>query len=146
MQNEIGVESAERLNLKQGRGGLIDVEFVAQTLALAHGREFPELRLRKTEEILKAAKTLSLLTADEARDLIAGYEFLSRLANRLRIESDQAAWAVPTKPDLLMPLARRMGYRGNDAPARLVADLQNRRDAIRRAFDSCFAREQSRSV
>ncbi len=35
MESEIGAEDKWRLNLKQGRGGLVDVEFVAQMMALA---------------------------------------------------------------------------------------------------------------
>jgi glutamate-ammonia-ligase adenylyltransferase len=44
MEHEIGVENAERLNLKQGRGGLVDVEFIAQMMALRHGGRHPQRR------------------------------------------------------------------------------------------------------
>ena len=53
MELEIGVEGKTRLNLKQGRGGLVDVEFVAQMMALAHGHQHPALRKRATRDLLK---------------------------------------------------------------------------------------------
>lgn len=143
MEREIGAETAERLNLKQGRGGLVDVEFVAQTMALAHGAAHRELRIRSTRELIAAAARLSLLNDGEARSLADGYEFLSRLENRLRIESDQAVWALPTAPGALKPLARRMGYAGEGGPRRLLTDLNTRREAIRAAFETVFAREQT---
>ncbi len=146
MENEIGTESKARLNLKQGRGGLVDVEFVAQMLALAHGYQHRALRKRATRDLLKESEWLQLITGDEAAALRDGYEFIARLENRLRIESDQPAWALPTDPDALRPLARRMGYQGNGGPQQLLNDLRIRREAIRAAFESCFAREHVRSA
>jgi len=144
MEMEIGVESATRLNLKQGRGGLVDVEFVAQMMALVHGHQHPALRQRSTLDLLVELEALGLLNLDEAVALRDGYVFLARLENRLRIESDQPAWAVPTNPDALRPLARRMGYQGSAAPQQLLSDLRTRREAIRAAFTSCFAHAMDR--
>jgi len=144
MEREIGTESAARLNLKQGRGGLVDAEFAAQMMALAHAWEHRELRRRSTRQLLRELEQLKLLSEKEAHDLREGYEFMARLENRLRIESDQPAWALPTNPDALRPLARRSGYAGADGPKRLLEDLRQRREAVRAAFESCFAREQSR--
>ncbi len=143
MENEIGAESKTRLNLKQGHGGLVDVHFVAQMMALAHGHRYIALRKRATRDLLRELEWLQLLTRDEAAALRDGYEFIARLENRLRIESDQPAWALPTDPSALGPLARRMGYQGNAGPPRLLNDLRARREAIRTAFESCFAREQT---
>jgi glutamate-ammonia-ligase adenylyltransferase len=144
MEMEIGAESKARLNLKQGRGGLVDVEFVAQMLSLAHGHLHPALRKRSTRDLLRELGWLQLLASDEAAALRDGYEFIARLENRLRIESDQPAWALPTDPEALRPLARRMGYQGEVGPQQLLKDLRSRREAIRAAFDICFARELTR--
>jgi [glutamine synthetase] adenylyltransferase / [glutamine synthetase]-adenylyl-L-tyrosine phosphorylase len=145
MEREIGVESTARLNLKQGRGGLIDVEFIAQMMALAHGHRHPALRKRATRELLNQLEELRLITAARARDLKDGYEFISRLENRLRLESDQPAWALPTDPVALRPLARKMGYSGARSAELLLKDLRSRREAIRAAFENCFARAASQA-
>ncbi|MGH7778877.1 MAG: hypothetical protein ACREQR_03505, partial [Candidatus Binataceae bacterium] len=78
--------------------------------------------------------------------LTEGFGFLTRLENRLRIENDQPAWAVPTDPVALMPLARRMGYRGPHGPERMTQELRERRERIRTIFDHYFAAELARSV
>jgi glutamate-ammonia-ligase adenylyltransferase len=140
MEREIGVESKTRLNLKQGRGGLVDVEFVAQMMALAYGHRHPALRKRATRELLTELEDLRFITVEQARDLKDGYEFISRLENRLRLESDQPAWALPTDPIALRPLARKMGYSGSHGADLLLKDLRSRREAIRAAFENCFAR------
>ena len=146
MENEIGAESKTRWNLKQGRGGLVDVQFVAQMMALAHGHRAHRAAQARDPRSAEEMEWLQLITKDEATALREGYEFIARLENRLRIESDQPAWALPTDPEALRPLARRMGYQGSAGPRQLLSDLRARREAIRAAFDSCFAREQTRAL
>ncbi|HVN29216.1 MAG TPA: DUF294 nucleotidyltransferase-like domain-containing protein, partial [Candidatus Binataceae bacterium] len=145
METEIGVETAAQLNLKQGRGGLVDVEFAAQMMALVYGVHHLSLRKRSTRELIGELAKLQLLEPNEVAAFRDGYDFLARLENRLRIESDRPAWALPTDPDALRPLARRMGYEGPDAPHQLLSDLGTRREAIRAAFSACFARTQAQS-
>jgi glutamate-ammonia-ligase adenylyltransferase len=142
MEQEIGAENRARLNLKQGRGGLVDVEFLAQMMALRHGHAHPELRERATRRLLEAMRTAGVVSGPDGRALMEDFEFLSRLENRLRIESDEAAWAVPTDPAALLPLARRMGFEGEDGPQRILAELIQRRARIRAIFDRYFAAEQ----
>ena len=146
MEKEIGAEDKTRLNIKQGRGGLVDVEFLAQMMALAHGHRSPELRVRDTIGLLQALGCLHLLAPADAAVLEDGYRFLSRLENRLRIESDRPAWAVPTSVVALRPLARRMGFEGADGAARMLAELAERRDRIRAIFERYFAGEQARGA
>ncbi|HEY9157396.1 bifunctional [glutamate--ammonia ligase]-adenylyl-L-tyrosine phosphorylase/[glutamate--ammonia-ligase] adenylyltransferase [Candidatus Binatus sp.] len=146
MEKEIGAENKTRLNIKQGRGGLVDVEFLAQMMALSHGHRSPELRVRDTMGLLEALDGLHLLTPADAAVLEDGYRFLSRLENRLRIESDQPAWAVPTSVVALRPLARRMGFEGRSGAARMLAELAQRRDRIRAIFERYFAAEQARGA
>jgi [glutamine synthetase] adenylyltransferase / [glutamine synthetase]-adenylyl-L-tyrosine phosphorylase len=146
MENEIGVENKFRLNLKQGHGGLVDVEFLTQMMALRHGHQYRELRVRDTIGLLEALDALKLLAHTDAAAIEDDFRFLSRLENRLRIESDQPAWAVPTAPAALRPLARRMGYDGADGAARMLKELGERRDRIRTIFDRYFSAAQSTMV
>ncbi len=146
MENEIGAEDKTRLNIKQGRGGLVDVEFLVQMMALSHGHRSPELRVRDTMGLLEALDGLHLLAPADAAVLEDDYRFLSRLENRLRIESDRPAWAVPTSVAALRPLARRMGFEGPSGAARMLAELAKRRDRIRAIFERYFAAEQARGA
>ena len=146
MENEIGAENKTRLNIKQGRGGLVDVEFLVQMMALSHGHRSPELRVRDTMGLLEALDGLHLLAQADAAALKDDYRFLSRLENRLRIESDRPAWAVPTSVAALRPLARRMGFQGPNGAARMLAELAKRRDRIRAIFERYFAAEQARGA
>jgi [glutamine synthetase] adenylyltransferase / [glutamine synthetase]-adenylyl-L-tyrosine phosphorylase len=146
IEHELGADGRGRLNIKQGRGGLVDVEFLTQMMALRYGRAHPELTGRATVALVRGAGRCGLLKPGAAAQLEADYRFLSHLENRLRIETDQAAWALSTAPDSLGSLARRMGYREADGAARLLAELEGRRARIRATFDECFRLEMSRDV
>ena len=143
MEHEIGAENHQRLNLKQGRGGLVDVEFMTQMMALSHGHEFPQLRRRNTTELIRALAETGLLEHSDAASLEADYRFLLRLENRLRIETDQAAWALPIDDEHLAPVARRMGLDTGSSAARLLYEVEERRSRIRALFETLFAREQA---
>ena len=113
-------------------------------MALRYGRAHPELTSRATVALVRGIGQCGLLEHDAAAQLEADYRFLSRLENRLRIETDQAAWALSTKPESLGPLARRMGHREADGAARLLAEVEACRTRIRATFDECFRLEMSR--
>jgi [glutamine synthetase] adenylyltransferase / [glutamine synthetase]-adenylyl-L-tyrosine phosphorylase len=142
MEKEIGAENHHRLNLKQGRGGLVDVEFIAQMIALRYGHKFPQLRHPSTVKLIGALAEIGLLGRDEAALLEADYRFLLRLENRLRIETDQPAWALPVDEEHLAPVARRMGLVAGNSAALLLYEVEERRSRIRALFEKLFAREQ----
>jgi glutamine synthetase adenylyltransferase len=99
------------------------------------------MRQRGTVALIRAVAESGLMEPRTAIDLESDYRFMQRLEDRLRIETDQAAWALPTAYRDLLPLARRMGYAGADAAQRLLNDLHLRRKRVRATFDQCFARE-----
>jgi glutamate-ammonia-ligase adenylyltransferase len=144
IERELGDDARGRLNIKQGRGGLLDVEFLAQMMALRYGHAHPELTGQATVALVRGAGQCGLLEPGVAAQLEADYRFLSRLENRLRIETDQAAWAISTEPESLGHLTRRMGYKETDGAARLLAELEACRMRIRATFDECFRIEMSR--
>ena len=144
MENEIGAENHQRLNLKQGRGGLVDVEFITQMMALRHGHRFHQLQCRNTTDLIRTLAETALIGREEAASLEADYHFLLRLENRLRIETDQAAWALRITDEQLTPLARRMGLDGGNSAARLLYEVEERRSRIRALFEVLFAREQAK--
>ena len=78
-------------------------------MALRYGHEHPALRQRGTVALIRALAESGLMDAQTRRRLESDYRFLSRLEDRLRIETDQAAWALSTAHRDLVPLARRMG-------------------------------------
>jgi len=97
-------------DLKTGAGGVVDVEFAAQYLQLAHGHAHPALRTRSTVEALAAAAVAGVAPEHELELLMQGYRFLRGIENRLRVVNDRPVHRLPTTRAELDQLARRSGF------------------------------------
>jgi glutamate-ammonia-ligase adenylyltransferase len=142
IETELAGEARDRFNIKTGRGGIVDIEFLVQMLQLRYGRRFPALRQRATLPALEALQTCGVLPADDCQLLGQGYRFLRTLENRLRIDCDQPVEALESGGAQLPLLARRMGYGGQDAASRLLADYHVQREAIRECYTRWFERQK----
>ena len=110
MERELAGEDESRFNLKKGRGGLVDIEFLTQMLQLAHGHRIAGVRQRETLAALKALEAAKILKPREYRLLADGYLFLRRLDHRLRLERDQSLDAFDAEPGRLDGIAKALGY------------------------------------
>jgi glutamate-ammonia-ligase adenylyltransferase len=135
MESELGKESTRGKNPKTGRGGLVDVEFAAQFLQLAHGHDFPAIRTGSTPEALLRLRAAGLLKEGDFEPLARGYEFLRRVELRLRIVHDYGVDHLPAMGHSLQQLARRLGYFGEDPGARFLAEYARTTLAVRQAFE-----------
>src|SRR5512136_2357384 len=88
MESEIARESEGSYNIKTGRGGMVDVEFIVQYLQLEFGRDHPEIRSTNTLMALQAIHDCGIINDDDWQTLNVGYRYLRRLENRLRIIHD----------------------------------------------------------
>jgi glutamate-ammonia-ligase adenylyltransferase len=146
MERELAGEDDNRFNLKKGRGGLVDIEFLTQMLQLAHGHRLPKLRQRATLDALKALGERKILPARQSQLLADGYLFLRRLDHRLRLERDQSIDAFDAEPGRVDSIAKALGY-GDGKNARrpaaksgekLLQDYQVRREKIRACYERYF--------
>jgi len=147
IEHEVSPENDSQLNLKHGPGGLVDVEFLTQMLALRYGKTYPALQNeRAASRLLAVLREAGLVDPHDCERLISHYEFLSLVEHLLRIESDQPAWAIPTDPAKLTPLARKLGFESADAGERLLNEIKERRREVRECFERYFQREEEREV
>jgi glutamate-ammonia-ligase adenylyltransferase len=142
MEQELARESGERFNIKTGRGGIVDIEFLVQMLQLRYGQQHIALRQRATLPALAALHETGVLPAEDLDLLTQGYQFLRTLENRLRIERDQPVEALENNSEQLLSVARRLGYDGEAAAARLLADYERQRELIRACYTRWFAQEK----
>lgn len=117
MEEEIGKEQAAFYNIKQGQGGIVDVEFIAQYLQLLEGNRHPRIRVPGTGNALRALRNKGLLAPEEYTVLSGSYFFLRRIESRLRIVSNRATAELSKRQDEIRTLARRMGYEDGDKTA-----------------------------
>ena len=137
MEAEIAKEGESSFNIKTGRGGLVDVEFIIQYLQLLHGKGRPSLQLPNTLQVLEGLEKEGLLGVEDASALADGYKFLRRLENKLRLLHDHSISELSANRGYLNKLARTLGYQ--DKPRRpeeaFLDDYMRITDRIRQIFE-----------
>jgi glutamate-ammonia-ligase adenylyltransferase len=96
-------------DMKLTRGGLTDLDFIAQGLVLAHASAHPSLAGLSTEATFAEAQVASLLSSDDARTLTEAHRLFNDIFQwqRLTIEGKFDAEKVP--PIILKRLATVAG-------------------------------------
>jgi glutamate-ammonia-ligase adenylyltransferase len=141
MEKELAAENGAFYNLKLGRGGLLDIDFIAQYYQLWHGARSQRLRAHATLETLTALAEEGLLDPHSAATLIRSYRFLRRIESRLRIVRDRSAERLPADARGLEVMARRLGYRGRGEVTpgeRLLAEYKELTEAVRGIYETVF--------
>ena len=101
---------ALQVDIKRGKGGIVDIEFIAQFGVLHWGRKHRELRRTSTRRILAQLMAMQYLDDREGRFLLDTYERLRGIEKCMRISSEQAPNVLPRGRDLEL-LARAAGRR-----------------------------------
>ncbi|MCW8129931.1 MAG: bifunctional [glutamate--ammonia ligase]-adenylyl-L-tyrosine phosphorylase/[glutamate--ammonia-ligase] adenylyltransferase [Planctomycetota bacterium] len=131
-------DTAEAGDLKRGKGGLVDIEFLVQYLQLIHGPAFPPLRQANTKEALKAMIKHKKIAAADGTLLLEAYEFYCRMANRVRIVHGLSANRLPSTKEELQKLALRALYidaPGKTAGEQLMDDFTRYTTEVRAVFE-----------
>jgi glutamate-ammonia-ligase adenylyltransferase len=127
------------VDLKEGPGGIRDVEFLVQALQLFLGGRTPEIRTGNTLEGLEALERLEMLPAETAAELATAYEWLRRAEHAQQLVEEQQTSKFPRQPGAQLGLARRMGYdeaSGDEARAHLIEDWNRSRAHVRTHFEA----------
>jgi len=97
-------------NVKLGRGGIREIEFIAQALQLAYGKNDPWIHAPHTLISLGRLADRGLITERERSELSAAYSFLRMLEHRLQMEHGLQTHTVPEEPERRALVARRMNF------------------------------------
>ena len=123
-------------NVKLGRGGIREIEFLAQVFQLIRGGRDPQLRERSTRKTLRLLAERELLAPDTVERLLDAYTFLRNLEHRLQYLEDAQTHTLPANEDDRRAVARMMGHADEEA---LLAELDEQRSFVARQFDAIFA-------
>ncbi len=127
----LGTDELDR-DVKLGRGGIREIEFVVQTLQFIHGGRHAFLQETSTMKALRALAELELIPRKEVVDLDRAYRFLRQVEHRLQIEAEQQTHTVPRDPAALKRLARSLGF---DSANEFSTALKKTRQNVRSIFD-----------
>ncbi|WLI89987.1 bifunctional [glutamate--ammonia ligase]-adenylyl-L-tyrosine phosphorylase/[glutamate--ammonia-ligase] adenylyltransferase [Massilia sp. R2A-15] len=142
------VDRQERLhpdrsnNVKLGRGGIREIEFLAQVFQLIRGGRDAALRERSTRATLRVLADKDLLPRETVDRLLDSYTFLRNLEHRLQYLDDAQTHTLPAGEPERAIIARMMNLPGTDA---LLAALAAHRAFVAAQFDAIFS-DKSDSV
>ncbi|PRX97117.1 glutamate-ammonia-ligase adenylyltransferase [Allonocardiopsis opalescens] len=123
------------LHTKLGRGGLSDVEWVAQLLQLQHAHRVPALRGTRTLEALAAAVNAGLLDGGDARRLAAAWRLAGRIRGAITLVRGKGGDSIPTDIREGTVLARVLGY---DSHGALIEDYRRTARRARAVMERVF--------
>ena len=127
-------------NVKLGRGGIREIEFLAQVFQLIRGGRDAALRERSTRAILRTLADKRLLDVDVVAQLLSAYTFLRNLEHRLQYLDDAQTHTLPANEADRTTVARMMGMTDTGA---LLSELEARRAFVAAQFDAIFSEKKN---
>ena len=124
---------AQVWDLKLARGGMMDVEFIAQYLVLLHAAQQPQILNVDTQDVLRAAMRLGVLDAGQGEQLVAAHRLYTVLMQTFRLATDGAFDPASMASGVL----RRIAAAANLPDFRLLeAVLTDQQTEVRGIFES----------
>jgi glutamate-ammonia-ligase adenylyltransferase len=123
-------------NVKLGRGGIREIEFLAQVFQLIRGGRDPALRERSTRATLRLLAERELMPREVVDGLLDAYTFLRNLEHRLQYLDDAQTHTLPALDADRLAVAQMMGL---PDVATLLARLDATRAFVAGQFDAIFA-------
>ncbi len=134
-----GAQQGRGFNVKLGRGGVREIEFIAQALQLAHGGRDEWLRhAPHTLVSLGRLAERGHITERESSRLSAAYDFLRTLEHRLQMEHGLQTHSVPEDAARRALVARRMSFKGASALAEFDRELAAHTARVAGAYARVF--------
>jgi glutamate-ammonia-ligase adenylyltransferase len=127
-------------NVKLGRGGIREIEFIAQALQLARGGRDQWLRAAHTLISLGRLADRHFITARERTALSDAYMFLRALEHRLQMEHGLQTHSVSDEPVARALVARRLYFQGDELLQEFDRALQLHTLNVRTAYDRVFGK------
>lgn len=122
-------------NVKLGRGGIREIEFLSQVFQLIRGGREPSLRHRSTRTILGTLAEKGILETGIVEKLLDSYTFLRNLEHRLQYLDDAQTHTFPAREDDQQIIAQMMGCKST---IELLEQLAPHRQFVADQFDAIF--------
>ncbi|MFZ6875441.1 bifunctional [glutamate--ammonia ligase]-adenylyl-L-tyrosine phosphorylase/[glutamate--ammonia-ligase] adenylyltransferase [Undibacterium sp. Di27W] len=122
-------------NVKLGRGGIREVEFLAQVFQLIRGGRDASLRDRSTRLTLQVLAEKGIMDVPIIEKLLESYTFLRNLEHRLQYLDDAQTHTFPAKEEDQQRIAQMMECA---SVTELLEQLRPHREFIAEQFDAIF--------
>lgn len=122
------------VNVKLGRGGIREIEFLTQTMQVIRGGRDPQLRGRSTLSMLALLGQEGILPNETAKRCQEDYIFLRNLEHAIQYVNDEQSQLLNVDSEQMTKVAGLLGV----PPQSLWEHLQTVRNRVAVAFDGIF--------
>ncbi len=122
-------------NIKLGRGGIREIEFIAQVFQLIRGGQDASLQIKPTLSVLALLKNKGLLPEKTVAELSEAYVFLRNLEHRLMYVDDAQTQELPKSDEAKARIAKAMSFASWSA---FLEKLDEYRARVQQHFDATF--------
>src|SRR5262245_44799861 len=123
-------------NVKLGRGGIREIEFIVQTAQILKGGRNPFLQGSQTLPLLAKLAQYKFLSEKEATDLTRAYCFLRDVEHRVQMEHDLQTHTIPEEAKARQRLARSLGFA---TVTEFETNLRQQNDRVREIYHRLVA-------
>ena len=123
-------------NIKLGRGGIREIEFIAQVFQLIRGGQDSSLQIKPTLSVLALLEDKGLLPEKTVAELSEAYVFLRNLEHRLMYVDDAQTQELPKSDEAKARIAKAMWCADWDE---FLTKLNAYRQQVQQHFDETFS-------
>ncbi len=131
----VGKENLE-LDIKNGEGGIREIEFFVQALQLINAGRNPFLQTGSTLKALEKLSRYKLITKKDQKILTDYYLFLRLVENRLQMRDERQTHKLPTSFDRMKILAKSLNFTDVNE---FEAHINDIRKKVRKNYNALFS-------
>jgi len=139
MERELAREPASKLDIKVGKGGLADIDFLLQLVQIREGRTRRGFRVPGSRRVLAVLPSTPYLNVQECEQLRNAHRFLRTIETLVRMDADSSVSVMPADAASLTPFGKRMGL-SDPAGERLLARTREVSERVRAIYTRVMGR------
>lgn len=133
------IDNCNGFNTKLGKGGIREIEFIANSLQLLWGGKKPELQTKNTLVTLDKLSEINIIPQENADKLKKAYTFLRFLEDSIQMLDNLQQHSLPQDEQTLEKLLGLMGYSDSNNSIELFwSQLKESRHAVSKQFLEIF--------
>ena len=119
--------------IKRGKGGIMDIDFITHYLQLSHGDKHAALQTTSTRTALNRLSELNYIDTDTAGFLLTAYDYLKKAEICMRLIDLKPSSTIPSDHKQNAVLSRGMGF-DDGQTEEFMAEFLAIREKVREAF------------
>ncbi|OVE82189.1 hypothetical protein BVY03_01470 [bacterium K02(2017)] len=124
-------ESENKIDLKLGLGGIMDIEFIIHHIQLKDGAIFPDLQQKSIFKTLRALKNHTIIKQEQLNYLINTYALYRTIESKIHLFKKRSEHLIDFKNDTGDNISNLLNYQNSDI---LKRELLNHKTKIRELF------------